>query len=50
MPLKVDPRSGSDGVGDTYITIARSLSIGLPLGTIIATLLWAWKHGFDHFL
>tara|TARA_Y100001968_G_scaffold86840_1_gene77847 strand:+ start:215 stop:367 length:153 start_codon:yes stop_codon:yes gene_type:complete len=49
MPWKVDPKTGGDQVGETYTTIARSLSIGLPLGTIIAVLLWGARNGFDHF-
>tara|TARA_Y100001968_G_C19154166_1_gene617588 strand:- start:158 stop:310 length:153 start_codon:yes stop_codon:yes gene_type:complete len=49
MPWKVDPNSGGDEVGETYIIIARTLSIALPLGTIIAVLLWGFRHGFDHF-
>ena len=49
MPWKVDPNSGGNEVGATYTTIARSLSIGLPLGTIIAVILWGFRNGFDHF-
>tara|TARA_Y100001968_G_scaffold311635_1_gene333934 strand:+ start:452 stop:604 length:153 start_codon:yes stop_codon:yes gene_type:complete len=49
MPWKIDPRTGTNEVGETYITIARTLSIGLPLGTLIAVALWGFKNGFDHF-
>tara|TARA_Y100001968_G_C19412188_1_gene746930 strand:+ start:201 stop:353 length:153 start_codon:yes stop_codon:yes gene_type:complete len=49
MPWKVDPNNGSDEVGFIYTNIARSLSLGLPLGTLIAVALWGWKNGFDHF-
>tara|TARA_Y100001968_G_scaffold285384_1_gene285315 strand:+ start:141 stop:317 length:177 start_codon:yes stop_codon:yes gene_type:complete len=49
MPWKVDPNSGTDQVGETYTIIARSLSIGLPLGTLIAVCLWGLRNGFDHF-
>ena len=50
MPWKVDPASGSDEVGYIYTTIARTLSIGLPLGTLAAAVWWGWVHGFNHFL
>ena len=50
MPWKVDPKEGSDDVGYIYTQIARTLSIGLPLGTLLAAALWGYKHGFNHFL
>ena len=49
MPWKIDPRTGTNDVGETYTTIARLLSIGLPLGTLIAVAIWGFKNGFDHF-
>tara|TARA_B100000700_G_C15060806_1_gene865649 strand:- start:2029 stop:2181 length:153 start_codon:yes stop_codon:yes gene_type:complete len=49
MPWKVDPNSGNNEVGYVYTQIARSLSIGLPVGTLLAAILWGSKHGFDHF-
>ena len=49
MPWKVDPNSGGNEVGETYTVIARSLSIGLPIGTIVAAVLWGFRHGFYHF-
>ena len=50
MPWKIDPTQGNDNVGYVYTMIVRSLSLLLPIGTIIITIIWAMNNGFDHFL
>tara|TARA_B100000700_G_C14898016_1_gene785983 strand:- start:201 stop:353 length:153 start_codon:yes stop_codon:yes gene_type:complete len=50
MPWKIDPKEGGEDVGYIYTTIARSLSILLPIGTLIITVIWGKYNGFDHFL
>ncbi len=51
MPLIVDPANDtSNGVGKVFRTINITLTIALPLSTILLTFFWGFKHGFDSFI
>ncbi len=51
MPLIVDPSDyRSNGVGKIFRRINITLSIALPLSTLLVTIFWCWKHGFGSFI
>ncbi len=51
MPLIITPSEDtSNGVGKIFKTINITLSIALPLLTILITILWGYRHGFSSFI